>query len=127
MRRIQKEDQHYYTLLCLLEMVSFSNMKQTLTLKSCFRTYGQKSNRSHQIRWYITSLHVTLIIPNTGILVDVTNNDLNTPLHHFCQKFKSTKCQEPFYLMLAKGARVNAENKAGNSLQLKIFCLLNAR
>lgn len=26
--------------------------------------------------------------------------------------------------MIAKGARVNAENKAGNSLQLKIFCLL---
>lgn len=41
----------------------------------------------------------------------VENNDQNTPLHYFCEKFRSPNCTEAFEIFIKKGADVNAQNK----------------
>ena len=51
-----------------------------------------------------------------GIKVEIRNNDGNTPLHYFCQKFKSpTECTEIFDLFIKKGADVNSKNRNGEA------------
>jgi ankyrin repeat protein len=51
-----------------------------------------------------------------GINVNIQNNDCNTPLHYFCQKFKyPDECQEIFELLVKKGASINAQNKFGET------------
>jgi ankyrin repeat protein len=47
--------------------------------------------------------------------VTITNQDMNTPLHYFCEKFASPNCQEAFNLFMTKGAQVNARNTHGET------------
>ncbi|KAF2070487.1 hypothetical protein CYY_008198 [Polysphondylium violaceum] len=58
---------------------------------------------------------LVLLLNYDGINVNITNEDKNSPLHYFCQKFKSPNCQEPFQLFLKKGVDVNAQNKNGET------------
>ncbi|KAH3731891.1 ankyrin repeat protein [Pelomyxa schiedti] len=59
---------------------------------------------------------ILLKILNTeGIQVSILNQDLNTPLHYFCEKFRSPQCQEPFNKMIEKRADVNAVNRFGET------------
>jgi ankyrin repeat protein len=47
-----------------------------------------------------------------GIQVNIPNNDHNTPLHYFCQKFKWPEdCQEILEMLIKKGADLNVRNK----------------
>jgi len=55
------------------------------------------------------------VLQHEGINVDVQNDDKNTPIHYFCQTFRSPNCQEPFQLFIQKGVNVNAQNKNGES------------
>ncbi|KAK5575400.1 hypothetical protein RB653_010660 [Dictyostelium firmibasis] len=55
------------------------------------------------------------VLQYENINVDVQNDDLNTPIHYFCQKFRSPNCQEPFQLFIQKGVNVNAQNKNGET------------
>eukprot|EP01113_Clastostelium_recurvatum_P011683 TRINITY_DN1597_c0_g2_i2.p1 TRINITY_DN1597_c0_g2~~TRINITY_DN1597_c0_g2_i2.p1 ORF type:complete len:643 (-),score=161.00 TRINITY_DN1597_c0_g2_i2:74-2002(-) len=50
-----------------------------------------------------------------GLNVNVENDDGNTPLHYFCQKFKSPSCHDAFIAFRYKGANVNARNKNGET------------
>ncbi|KYQ99908.1 ankyrin repeat-containing protein [Tieghemostelium lacteum] len=49
------------------------------------------------------------------INVDVQNEDRNTPLHYFCQKYRSPNIQEPFQLFMKKNVDINAQNKNGET------------
>lgn len=63
-----------------------------------------------------------LLLNYDGIDVNTPNDDCNSPLHYFCQKFKSPNCQEPFQLFLKRGVNVNAQNKNGETpLHKSIF------
>eukprot|EP01132_Coremiostelium_polycephalum_P005348 gene5348-6671_t len=55
------------------------------------------------------------VLQHEGINVDIQNDDKNTPLHYFCQKFRSPNCQESFQLFIQKGVNVNAQNKNGET------------
>eukprot|EP01133_Synstelium_polycarpum_P019412 gene19412-23245_t len=55
------------------------------------------------------------VLQHENINVDVCNDDMNTPLHYFCQNFRSPNCQEPFALFLSKGVNVNAQNNNGET------------
>eukprot|EP01112_Ceratiomyxa_fruticulosa_P004101 TRINITY_DN1445_c0_g1_i1.p1 TRINITY_DN1445_c0_g1~~TRINITY_DN1445_c0_g1_i1.p1 ORF type:complete len:727 (+),score=136.48 TRINITY_DN1445_c0_g1_i1:310-2490(+) len=79
-----------------------------------------------------TALHVAasfcddqllnMLLSYEGTDVNIVNDDLNTPLHYFCQKFKSPNCQESFQLFIRKGVHVNAQNKNGETpLHKSIF------
>eukprot|EP01117_Protostelium_nocturnum_P012712 TRINITY_DN4691_c0_g1_i3.p1 TRINITY_DN4691_c0_g1~~TRINITY_DN4691_c0_g1_i3.p1 ORF type:complete len:937 (-),score=335.21 TRINITY_DN4691_c0_g1_i3:142-2952(-) len=51
-----------------------------------------------------------------GIRVDLKNQDQNTPLHYFCQKFKTPdECPDLFHKFVKKGADVNAQNRVGET------------
>jgi len=43
------------------------------------------------------------------------NCDGNTPLHHFCSKFKNPSFEELFNLFIKKGADVNLKNAGGET------------
>ena len=43
------------------------------------------------------------------------NNDGNTPLHYFCQKFKDPECHELIESMLKAAADINAQNQIGEA------------
>jgi len=58
---------------------------------------------------------LVLLLNYDGINVNIVNEDKNSPLHYFCQKFKSPNCQEPFQLFLKKGVNVTAQNKNGET------------
>ncbi|GAM18909.1 hypothetical protein SAMD00019534_020840 [Acytostelium subglobosum LB1] len=55
------------------------------------------------------------LLQHEGINVDVCNDDKNTPLHYFCQNFRSPNCQDPFQIFLSKHVSVNAQNKNGET------------
>ncbi|KYQ90942.1 ankyrin repeat-containing protein [Tieghemostelium lacteum] len=57
-----------------------------------------------------------LLLNYEGINVNLLNDDQNSPLHYFCQCFKSPNCQEPFQLFLKKGVNVNSKNRNGESV-----------
>jgi ankyrin repeat protein len=47
-----------------------------------------------------------------GIDASISNKDNNTPLHYFCEKFRSPDdCGEVFDLLVKLGANVNSQNK----------------
>ncbi|KAH3742577.1 ankyrin repeat protein [Pelomyxa schiedti] len=58
---------------------------------------------------------VMQILNFTGINVRLQNRDMNTPLHYFCEKFRSPKCDEVFAKMLEMGVDVNAVNIFGET------------
>jgi len=65
----------------------------------------------HLAASYCDDQILMLLLNYDGIDVNLANGDLNTPLHYFCQKFKSPNCQEPFQLFLKRGVDVNTPNK----------------
>lgn len=115
------------------ELVEFDHMEQTpLTaalrlnlvdfVRDLLEFYKQtKSDINQQDKTGCSALHlaasycddqILMILLNfDGIDVNLANYDLNTPLHYFCQKFKSPNCQEPFQLFLKRGVDVNTRNK----------------
>lgn len=56
-----------------------------------------------------------LLLRHKDINVNIENDDKNTPLHYFTQKFRSPNCQEAFDLFIEKGANVNAVNNNGET------------
>eukprot|EP01107_Rhizomastix_libera_P014113 TRINITY_DN422_c0_g1_i2.p1 TRINITY_DN422_c0_g1~~TRINITY_DN422_c0_g1_i2.p1 ORF type:complete len:821 (-),score=198.20 TRINITY_DN422_c0_g1_i2:30-2492(-) len=58
---------------------------------------------------------ICLILHFDGINVNLKNQDDNTPLHYFCEKFSSPQCQDPFQLFIAHHVDVNAVNKNGET------------
>lgn len=54
--------------------------------------------------------------------VNATDDDGNTPLHTFCKMFKSPSCEEHFQALIEKGAKVNSQNKHGETpLHMAVF------
>eukprot|EP01119_Soliformovum_irregulare_P023991 TRINITY_DN8503_c0_g1_i2.p1 TRINITY_DN8503_c0_g1~~TRINITY_DN8503_c0_g1_i2.p1 ORF type:complete len:696 (-),score=115.98 TRINITY_DN8503_c0_g1_i2:42-2129(-) len=49
------------------------------------------------------------------IQVDIGNREGTTPLHYFCHYFTSPSCQEPFRMLIKKGAKVNVQNSHGET------------
>jgi ankyrin repeat protein len=47
--------------------------------------------------------------------VKIATNGQSTPLHYFCEKYNLPNCQEPFQLLLDRGANVNARNRSGET------------
>ncbi|EGG19512.1 ankyrin repeat-containing protein [Cavenderia fasciculata] len=79
-----------------------------------------------------TALHVAtsncddqilmLLLREEGVNVNLINDDKNSALHYFCQKFKSPNLSEPFELFLKKGVNINLQNKNGETpLHKSIF------
>ncbi|KAH3732578.1 serine/threonineprotein kinase [Pelomyxa schiedti] len=58
---------------------------------------------------------VSQLLRIPGINVRLQNLDMNTPLHYFCEKFRSPKCDEVFAKFLEMGADVNAVNRFGET------------
>lgn len=48
-----------------------------------------------------------------NVQVDVDNNDSNTPLHYFCERFISPSCEELGTKLIERGGNVNKRNKNG--------------
>jgi hypothetical protein len=126
------------------ELVEFDHMEQTpltaalrLNLVDFVRElldfYKQtKSDINQQDKTGCSALHLAasycddqilmILLNYDGIDVNLANGDQNTPLHYFCQKFKSPNCQEPFQLFLKRGVDVNTRNKFGETpLHKSIF------
>jgi hypothetical protein len=115
------------------ELMEFDHMEQTpltaalrLNLVDFVRElldfYKQtKSDINQQDKTGCSALHLAasycddqilmILLNYDGIDVNLANGDQNTPLHYFCQKFKSPNCQEPFQLFLKRGVDVNTRNK----------------
>eukprot|EP00026_Physarum_polycephalum_P002606 Phypoly_transcript_02613.p1 GENE.Phypoly_transcript_02613~~Phypoly_transcript_02613.p1 ORF type:complete len:724 (+),score=92.05 Phypoly_transcript_02613:248-2419(+) len=115
------------------ELVEFDHMEQTpLTaalrlnlvdfVRDLLEFYKQtRSDINQQDKTGCSALHLAasycddqilmILLNYDGIDVNLPNGDLNTPLHYFCQKFKSPNCQEPFQLFLKRGVDVNTRNK----------------
>lgn len=115
------------------ELVEFDHMEQTpLTaalrmnlvdfVRELLDFYKQtKSDINQQDKTGCSALHLAasycddqilmILLNYDGIDVNLPNGDQNTPLHYFCQKFKSPNCQEPFQLFLKRGVDVNTRNK----------------
>ncbi|EFA84536.1 hypothetical protein PPL_01525 [Heterostelium album PN500] len=55
------------------------------------------------------------ILKHPTIDVNVKNMDGNTPLHYFCQKFRSPECQKIVQMFIEKGANVNEQNTMGET------------
>jgi ankyrin repeat protein len=56
-----------------------------------------------------------MLLSFPGIIVNIKNNDKNTPLHYFCQKFSApVECQEIFEKLI-QGVDVNAQNRNGEA------------
>lgn len=54
-------------------------------------------------------------MPASDINVNIENEDKNTPLHYFCQKFRSPNCTDAFEIFIEKGANVSAQNNNGET------------
>jgi hypothetical protein len=73
----------------------------------------------------MTVLHYAVQSPNGKILmmllarkeanITATNDNLDTPLHYFCQKYTAPNCTKPFRFFVARGANVNAANIHGET------------
>ncbi|EGC31160.1 hypothetical protein DICPUDRAFT_95570 [Dictyostelium purpureum] len=92
-----------------------------LLLQLCITLKADINNRDkngftalHQAVYYEDKILMKLL-QYDNINVDVQNEDYNTPIHYFCQKFKYPSCQEPFQLFIQKGVNVNAQNKNGET------------
>eukprot|EP01133_Synstelium_polycarpum_P005691 gene5691-6575_t len=55
------------------------------------------------------------ILKYASVKVEVKNMDGNTPLHYFCQKFRSPECQKIAQIFIEKGADVNHQNNNGET------------
>jgi len=47
--------------------------------------------------------------------VMLVDDEGNTPLHTFCKSFKSPSCEDHFQALIDRGAKVNAQNKHGET------------
>ncbi|EGG23727.1 hypothetical protein DFA_05861 [Cavenderia fasciculata] len=57
-----------------------------------------------------------LLLEQPDLQLNITNRDLNTPFHYFCQKFRSSSTvKEVFSCLVTKGVNVNAINRNGES------------
>eukprot|EP01133_Synstelium_polycarpum_P012204 gene12204-14286_t len=118
------------TPLCAaLRQSSYDIVKEILYF---YQTNKMEKDINQQDKNGYTPLHVAasncddqilmLLLNFEGINVNLTNDDKNSALHYFCQKFKSPNCQEPFQLFLKKGVNVNSQNKNGETpLHKSIF------
>jgi hypothetical protein len=119
-KKVSPRDQttHSFT---LLEAVVNDDYEQVLELLKTANEEVLNARSKHGL----SILHFAVQSPNEKILiallskkeisVNVTNENLETPLHYFCQKFASPNCEKPFKLFLAKGANVNAPNAHGET------------
>eukprot|EP01114_Cavostelium_apophysatum_P014059 TRINITY_DN3544_c0_g1_i1.p1 TRINITY_DN3544_c0_g1~~TRINITY_DN3544_c0_g1_i1.p1 ORF type:complete len:1120 (+),score=330.70 TRINITY_DN3544_c0_g1_i1:85-3444(+) len=56
------------------------------------------------------------VLKYPGIIVDSENDDRNTPLHYFCQKYKSTSCREIGGMLIDRAPHlVNLRNRNGET------------
>ncbi|EAL68440.1 ankyrin repeat-containing protein [Dictyostelium discoideum AX4] len=127
-----------------IELAEYDSMDQTplcaalrngshdIVREILFFYQSNKMDINDQDKSGYTPLHVAashcddqilmLLLNYEGINVNITNEDKNSALHYFCQKFRSPNCQEPFSIFLKKGVNVNAQNKNGETpLHKSIF------
>lgn len=69
----------------------------------------------HTAAIYGTDTILCLILSLKKISVTVKNRDFNTPLHFFCHHYSSPNIQEPFELMIKKGAKLDEKNSNGET------------
>jgi hypothetical protein len=70
---------------------------------------------------------VRSLLDNPNIVVDVSNEDMNLPLHYFCQKFISPSCQELGKLLIDKGtSTLQSTSLQSTSLHLTLQSTFNS-
>ncbi|EGC39321.1 hypothetical protein DICPUDRAFT_16456, partial [Dictyostelium purpureum] len=114
-------------LMAALRNGSYDIVKEILTFY-----HANRMDMNVQDKSGYTPLHVAasncddqilmLLLGYDEVNVNTINNDRNSALHYFCQKFKSPNLHEPFQLFLKKGVNINAQNKNGETpLHKSIF------
>eukprot|EP01114_Cavostelium_apophysatum_P020374 TRINITY_DN6807_c0_g1_i2.p1 TRINITY_DN6807_c0_g1~~TRINITY_DN6807_c0_g1_i2.p1 ORF type:complete len:695 (+),score=200.18 TRINITY_DN6807_c0_g1_i2:258-2342(+) len=96
-------------------------------VKALLQSPTAKEEINWQDKFGFTVLHSAVSNPNVAIIklllgfehtnLNLINNDGNTPLHYFCQKFKSPDdCQEIMDIFLnSKTVDINARNRIGEA------------
>ncbi|GAM29061.1 hypothetical protein SAMD00019534_122370 [Acytostelium subglobosum LB1] len=89
-------------------------------------TQNKVDDINHADKEGYTPLHVAVssdisdnitiqILKHPTTNVHVKNVDGNTPLHYFCQKYRSPECQKIVQMFIEKGANVNEQNNNGET------------
>jgi hypothetical protein len=112
----------------LFNAIRNSDLKTVDSLIGLHETRGTEIDVNAKDEFGYTPLHsavclfsdvddkiVSCLLDHPGINVNLENQDKNTPLHYFCEKFRNPCCTELFKKFINKGANVNAQNNNGET------------